>query len=224
MPAADGKSYVTDAADVETLLRIVQTIPSPHAEPVKQWLAQVGPERLAEMEDPSLAVDRARQFYVAQGYGDDWIEKCLQGIVIRQELTDEWHDRGAQEGREFAILTDVLHRGTFGIKTEEHKAVKNLKRRDNLRDSMTTLELVLTSLAEATATELHQARDSQGFDELHDDVHHAGSIAGATRDQIEAQSGRSVVSSENLEPPWRVLHSCNFSATSQGALTSNEQA
>ncbi|HEV7129729.1 MAG TPA: BRO family protein, partial [Ktedonobacterales bacterium] len=197
MEASDGKMRVTDAADVQTLLRIIQSIPSPHAEPVKQWLAQVGTERLAEMEDPSLAVDRARQFYAAQGYDTDWIEKRLQGIVIRQELTDEWRDRGAQEGREFAILTDVLHRGAFGIKTEEHKVIKRLKRRDNLRDSMTPLELVLTSLAEATATELHQAHDAQGFDELDRDAYQAGGIAGATRQQIEAQSGRAVVSPVN---------------------------
>jgi hypothetical protein len=154
MEASDGKMRVTDAADVQTLLRIIQSIPLPHAEPVKQWLAQVGTERLAEMEDPSLAVDRARQFYAAQGYDTDWIEKRLQGIVIRQELTDEWRDRGAQEGREFAILTDVLHRGAFGIKTEEHKVIKRLKRRDNLRDSMTPLELVLTSY-EITGSRAH---------------------------------------------------------------------
>jgi hypothetical protein len=199
MEASDGKQRVTDAADVETLLRIVQSIPSPKAEPVKQWLAQVGAERLAELDNPSLGVDRTRRIYAAQGYSKEWIDRRLQGIVTRDELTDEWHERGAQDGREFAILTDVLHRGTFGVKVREHKAIKHLKRTNELRDSMTTLELVLTSLAEATPTELHQTNDSQGFDDLQSDVHEAGDVAGSARRDIESRTGRKVVSSENYK-------------------------
>jgi DNA-damage-inducible protein D len=205
LPSADGKSYVTDTADTETLLRIIQSIPSPKAEPVKQWLAKVGTERLAELENPALAVDRAREYYSQRGYPPDWIEKRLQGIVIRQELTEEWKERGAEEGREFAILTDILNRGTFGLKVEEHKAFKNLKRHHNLRDSMTTLELALIAFAEASATELHQARDSQGFPALQEDVCDAGEVAGAARRDLEARTGRRVVSSEN----YRTLISSN---------------
>jgi hypothetical protein len=199
MPSADGKSYVTDAADLQTLFRIIQSIPSPHAEPVKQWLAQTGAERVAEMTDPALAVDRARAYYVALGYSEEWIEERLRSIVVREELTAEWRDRGAQEGREFAILTNKLHQGTFELGVEEHKAIKNLKKNHNLRDSMTRLELILTQLAEATATEIHQARDSQGFLALQGDVQKAGRIAGDTRREIEAETGRPVVSSENFQ-------------------------
>lgn len=199
MRAPDGKMRETDAADMETLLRIIQSIPSPRAEPLKQWLAQVGTERLAEIEDPSLAVERARRTYSQQGYSTDWIEKRLQGIVIRQELTQEWSGRGAKEGKEFALLTDTLHRGTFEIDTDDHKAIKRLKPRQNLRDSMTTLELLLTSITEETSRTLHVTRDSQGFDELHRDAHEAGEVGGATRRDIEQRSGQPVVSAENYK-------------------------
>lgn len=199
MTAADGKQRLTDAADTETLLRIIQSIPSPRAEPFKQWLARVGVERLEEMENPGLAADRMRRLYKQRGYSDEWIDQRMQGIVVRDELTTEWRERGAEEGREFAILTDILHRGAFDVSTDEHKSVKQLKKRDNLRDNMTTLELALTMLSEATSTALHQARDSQGFTPLQQDAREAGAIAGEARQQIEAATGQPVVSAENAK-------------------------
>lgn len=199
MPAADGKQRLTDAADTETLLRIIQSIPSPKAEPFKQWLAQVGAERLEEAENPELAADRMRQHYRALGYPDEWIDRRLQGIIVRDELTQEWRERGAEEGQQFAILTDILNHGTFDVTTAQHKAVKNLRARHNLRDSMTTLELALTILAEETAKELHQVRESQGFGELRRDTGEAGEVGGAARRDIEQRTGRPVVSSENYK-------------------------
>ena len=197
MEAADGKQRLTDCADAETLLRIVQSIPSPNAEPVKHWLATVGTERLEELENPSLAIDRARQYYLSQGYSPEWIAQRLRSIVTRDDITDEWRERGAQEGREFALLTDTLRRGTFDITTAEHKSIKSLKKRDNLRDSMSIVELALTSLAEATSTALHREHDSQGFGELQGDAREAGEVAGAARKDIETRLGRPVVTSEN---------------------------
>lgn len=197
MEAEDGKQRLTDCADAQTMLRIVQSIPSPKAEPVKHWLATIGAERIEEMENPALAIERARQYYLAQGYSAEWIDARLQGIVARDDLTAEWRERGAEEGREFAILTDTLHRGAFDITTAEHKAVKTLKKRDNLRDSMTALELALTTLAELTATAIHQAHDSQGFMQLQGDTREAGDVAGAARRDIEARTGQPVVSHEN---------------------------
>lgn len=199
MPSADGKQRLTDAADAETILRIIQSVPSPKAEPFKQWLARVGAERLEEMDDPALAADRMRKLYEKQGYSDEWIGERLKNVVIRNELTAEWRERGAEEGREFAILTDVLNKGTFDLTTAEHKELKRLKPRQNLRDSMTTLELALNSLAEATSAAIHQAHDSQGFMELQDDAHQAGGIAGSARRDIEEATGRPVVSSENYK-------------------------
>jgi len=197
MEAPDGKMRVTDAADAETMLRIIQSIPSPKAEPIKQWLARVGTERLAEIDDPSLAVERARMEYLQKGYSDDWIEKRLQSIAIREQLTDEWRERGAHEDRQFAKLTGILHEGTFEVKVQEHKQIKSLSSRHNLRDSMTTLELLLTGLAEETSKTLHQARDSQGMRALEKDAHEAGEVGGAARRDIEQRSGQPVVSAEN---------------------------
>lgn len=199
MRSPDGKERLTDAADAETLLRLIQSIRSPRAEPLKRWLARVGAERLEEIERPELAADRMRRVYKRRGYSDEWIHTRLQCIVTRDELTGEWHERGAHEGREFAILTEILHSGTFDIATEEHKAVKALKRRDNLRDNMTGLELALTILSEATATELHRERDSQGMSELSDDARQAGEVGGAARRDVEARLGRPVVSSDNAK-------------------------
>lgn len=197
MPSADGKQRLTDAADTETLLRIIQSVPSPKAEPLKQWLARVGTERLEEMQDPALEADRLRRQYAKLGYSDTWIRERLKNIVARNDVTGEWAERGAEEGREFALLTDVLSRGTFELTTAQHTIVKGLKARHNLRDNMTPLELALTSLAELTATELHQVRDAQGFVELQRDAHEAGGIAGDARRNIEAATGRPVVSPEN---------------------------
>ncbi|HKS69714.1 MAG TPA: Bro-N domain-containing protein [Ktedonobacterales bacterium] len=199
MQSPDGKQRLTDAADTETMLRIIQSIPSPKAEPFKQWLARVGAQRLEELENPRVAADSLRLMYHKKGYADEWIEQRLQGIVVRDELTTEWHERGAEEGREFAILTEILHRGTFDVSTDEHRQVKSLKQRDNLRDNMTTLELALTMLSEATSTTLHQTRDSQGLMELQRDALRAGEIAGNARQQIESETGRPVVSPENAK-------------------------
>jgi hypothetical protein len=209
MEAADGKQRLTDCADAQTMLRIVQSIPSPKAEPVKHWLATVGAERVEELENPALAIDRARQYYLAQGYSAEWIDARMQGIVARDDLTAEWRARGAEEGREFATLTDTLHRGTFDITTADHKAVKALKKRDNLRDSMTPLELALTTLAELTATAIHQAHDSQGFIQLEGDACEAGDVAGAARRDIEARTEQPIMSRENyktLTRPFQQPH------------------
>jgi len=197
MPAKDGKLRLTDAADEEALLRIIQSVPSPKAEPIKQWLARVGTERLEEMRDPRLAVDRLQRLYRQQGYPEDWIELRMQTILDRDELTDEWKGRGATEGREFAILTDTIHSGTFVVSTSGHKAIKALKPRHDLRDNMTRLELALINLAEVTATDFHRTRDSQGFGELRRDAGEAGEVGGAARKDIEARRGIPVVSSEN---------------------------
>ena len=199
MEAADGKQRLTDTANEETILRIVESISSPKAEPFKQWLARVGHERLQEMANPALAADRMRMQYRRLGDTDDWIDRRLQGIIVRDELTNEWHIRGAKEGREFAALTDALQHGTFDLTANEHRQVKHIGQRQNLRDSMTTLELALTILAEETAKELHQAHDSQGYGELHEDTQEAGEVSGATRRDIEARTGRPVISSENYK-------------------------
>ncbi|HEX6819636.1 MAG TPA: hypothetical protein VF120_14765 [Ktedonobacterales bacterium] len=197
MTAPDGKQRLTDAADRETLLRILQSVSSPKVEWVKQWLARVGNERMDEMEDPSLALERARKLYARQGYADDWIDKRLQGQIIRDELTQEWADRGAKEGKEFARLTDTIHHGTFEVTTAEHKEFKGLKSRQNLRDSMTTFELLLTGLGEETAKTLHQVHDSAGFNALQSDCEEAGEVGGAARLDTETRTGRSVVSPVN---------------------------
>jgi DNA-damage-inducible protein D len=199
MLAPDGRQRLTDAANQETLLRIIQSIPSPKAEPFKQWLASVGHERLEEMRDPALAADRMRREYAALGYSDEWIAQRLKGIVVRDDLTQEWRERGAKEGKEFAILTDTMHRGTFDISTAEHRKVKAIGPRRDLRDSMNGVELALTGLTEATARMFHQAHDSQGFDELHSDAHEAGEVGGAARRDIEARAHQPVVSAENYK-------------------------
>lgn len=199
MRAADGKQRVTDAADTETLLRIIQSIPSPRAEPFKQWLAHVGAQRLEELKNPSVAADSLRLKYRRAGYTDEWIEARLQNIMTRDDVTAEWHERGADDTREFAILTDILHRGTFDVTTAEHREIKGIKGRANLRDNMTRLELALSTLAEATATELHQTRDTQGFLELQRDAGEAGEVAGSARQDIEARTGQRVVSSQNAK-------------------------
>ena len=199
MEAPDGKQRLTDCADTETLLRLIQSIPSPKAEPFKQWLARVGAERLEDLRSQRVAADSLRLLYRKRGYTDEWIEQRLQGITVRDELTIEWRERGADEGREFAILTGILHAGAFDVSLDEHRAVKGLKKRDNLRDNMTSLELALTMLTEATSTAIHQARDSQGLMELQRDAGEAGAIAGATRLQIEERTGQPVVSADNAK-------------------------
>lgn len=197
--APDGKKRETDTAETETLLRIIQSIPSKKAEPLKRWLAKVGFERLQEIQNPELAMERMKSIYEQKGYPKEWIEKRTRGIAVRQELTDEWKERGAEDGLEYAILTDEINKATFGVKTKKHKEIKDLSPQDNLRDHMVDLELILTMLGEATATKIHKERDSQGFSELATDAKDAGNIAGNARKQIEETIGKPVVSNENYK-------------------------
>ncbi len=195
MPGQDGKGYMTDGADTTTLLRIIQSIPSPKAEPFKDWLAQVGNERLQEMENPELAVERWRNDYRQLGYPEDWIEKRIQSILVRNELTQQWDIRGAEK-RHYSILTAEIAKATFGMTPKQHQAFKDLQK-ENLRDHMTPMELVLTMLGEVTTTELHRDRESQGISELQRDAKDGGSVAGRARKDIENQLGTSVISSQN---------------------------
>jgi len=185
-------------ASTEGLFRIIQSIPSPKAEPFKRWLAKVGHERIREIENPELAQERMKQLYEQKGYPKEWIDKRMRGIAVRQDLTDEWQDRGARSSREFAILTNEIMQGTFDLKVDEYKEVKGLER-ENLRDHMTDIELILTMLAEATTTKLHRDRDSRGFEPLKKDAKDGGAVAGRTRKDIEQQSGTAVVSSSNFK-------------------------
>ncbi len=194
--SADGKSRTTDCADTETLFRIIQTIPSPKAEPFKRWLAKVGYERIQEIEDPELATKRTRALYKAKGYPDDWIEKRVRSIAIREELTDEWKDRGVKEQKNYAILTAEISKAAFGITPSEYKKLKGLKRQ-NLRDHMNDLELIFSMLGEAATTEITRNKDTQGFDENKQAAIEGGSVAGTARKELEAKSGRKVVSGKN---------------------------
>lgn len=196
MQARDGKMYSTDVADTETLLRIIQTIPSPNAEPFKRWLAKVGYERLEEIENPELAMERMKKFYEQKGYSKEWIEKRSRGIAIRNDLTDEWKNRGANSNIDYAILTNEITKAAFDMNVQEYKQHKGLSRQ-NLRDSMNDMELILTMLGEATATTLHRDRDSQGMNELKNDSKEAGEVAGNARRDIEKRRGKKVVSKEN---------------------------
>ena len=197
--SADGKSRETDCADTETLFRIIQSIPSPKAEPFKRWLAKVGYERIQEIEDPELATKRTRAIYKAKGYPDDWIEKRMRSIAIREELTDEWKDRGIAEQKDYAILTAEISKAAFGITPSEYKRLKGLKRQ-NLRDHMNDLELIFSMLGEAATTEITLSRDTQGFDENKQAAIEGGSVAGTARKDLEAKSGKKVVSKENYLP------------------------
>lgn len=199
LQAADGKMRATDCANTETIFRIIQSIPSPKAEPFKLWLAKVGYERIQEIEDPELATKRTREIYKAKGYPDSWIEKRIRGIAIREELTDEWRKRGAKANQEYAILTAEICKATFGMTPSQYKNYKNLKR-ENLRDHMTDLELILNMLGEATTSKLTKDRDSKGFPKLKKDAQDGGSVAGRTRKDIEKQSGKKVTSKENYLP------------------------
>ena len=196
MTAADGKKRLTDVATTEQLLRIIQSIPSPKAEPFKLWLAEVGRERIEETIDPELTIDRALDTYLKKGYSREWINQRLQAIQVRKELTDEWQDRGVQKGVEFAMLTDEITRAWSVMTTRQYKKLKGLKK-ENLRDNMTTLEIVLNMLAEATTTELSKVHQPQGFEENREIAKRGGSYAGETRKSIEADTGRSIITSEN---------------------------
>jgi DNA-damage-inducible protein D len=195
--ATDGRFRFTDTANRQTLLRIMQSIPSPKAEPFRLWLAQVGEERFEEIENPEAALDRVRAIYRAKGYNDAWIEERIKNDLVRNELSDEWRERGAKVGVEYAILTNEISQGTFDLSVQAYKQYKLLPTKENLRDHMTTIELVLCSLGEATATLYHRSRDSQSFPALRKDASDAGELAGRTRREIELNVGESIVSREN---------------------------
>ena len=196
LKAADGKQRMTDVATTEQLLRIIQSIPSPKAEPFKLWLAQVGTERIEETIDPEQAIDRSLETYLKKGYSADWVHQRLLSIRVRKELTDEWQTHGVEQGREYAILTDEITRAWSGMSTRQYKRLKGLKK-ENLRDNTNTLELTLNMLAEATTTELTKTRNPQGFEENQDIAKRGGRVAGDARKAIEKESGRPVVTSEN---------------------------
>jgi DNA-damage-inducible protein D len=198
--APDGKQRVTDCANTEGLFRIIQSIPSPKAEPFKRWLAKVGYERVTEIENPELAAARMRELYKAKGYSDDWIEKRVRGIAIRDELTNEWSKRGVKEHREYSILTAEISRATFGMTPAEYKAFKKLEKpADNLRDHMNDLELIFSMLGEASTTEIARNKDAQGFDENRSAALDGGAVAGSARRDLEKKSGKRIASKENYK-------------------------
>lgn len=196
MTASDGKKRLTDVADTEQLLRIIQSIPSPKAEPFKLWLAQVGRERIEETIDPELTIDRALETYLKKGYPPEWINQRLQAIQVRKELTDEWDARGVRKGMEYAILTDEISRAWSGLSTRQYKSLKGLKK-ENLRDNMTTLELVLNMLAEATTTEISKQKAPSTFSENMAVAREGGEAAGIARKAVEERTGVPVVTAKN---------------------------
>ena len=196
----DGKMYKTDVATAKQLLRIIQSIPSPNAEPFKQWLAQVGSERLDEIADPEIAIERAVATYREKGYSEEWITQRLRGIEIRKDLTAEWDRSGVKKGREYAILTNEISEASFGITTGEHKRIKGLKK-ENLRDNMTNAELVINMLGELATTEISKTENPQGFEESKTVARDGGSIAGNALRELEERTGRKVVSSNNSKNP-----------------------
>ncbi len=196
MTATDGKKRLTDVADAEQLLRIIQSIPSPKAEPFKLWLASIGSERIDETVDPELTIDRALKTYLKKGYSPEWINQRLQAIQVRKELTDEWDERGVAKGIEYAILTNEISKAWSGMTTRQYKNLKGLKK-ENLRDNMSTLELVLNMLAEATTTELAKSHDAQGLSENKEVAKRGGKVAGDARKAIEKDTGKPVITPQN---------------------------
>ncbi len=196
LPAPDGKLRETDCTNTETLFRIIQSIPSKNAEPFKLWLAQVGYERVQEIENPELAQKRMKELYKSKGYSGDWIEKRVRGIAIRDELTDEWDKRGIGTEKEYAILTAEISKATFGLTPSQYKELKGLKR-ENLRDHMNDLELIFTMLGEASTTKIAQKKDAQGFEENQNAAKEGGFVAGVARKELERRTGDKVVSEEN---------------------------
>ncbi len=207
IPTEGGKQKM-NCATTESVFRIIQSIPSPKAEPFKRWLAKVGYERVQEIENPELATKRTKMLYKLKGYSDDWIEKRMRGITIREELTDEWQKRGAEHQKDYEILTAEISKATFGITPSQYKKLKNLKRH-NLRDHMDDLELIFTMLGERSTTEIHRTEDSKGVPKLQDDAKAGGSIAGGARKKLEKRLKRSVVSKKNYlkEPESKKLNS-----------------
>ncbi|MDA2936534.1 Bro-N domain-containing protein [Patescibacteria group bacterium AH-259-L05] len=201
--ANDGKKYLTDCANTETIFRIIQSIPSPKAEPFKRWLARVGYERVKEIEDPELATKRTRALYKAKGYSDTWIEKRMRGIEIRETLTDEWQKRGVKEQKEYAILTAEISKAAFDMTPSEYKKFKGLKR-ENLRDHMDDLELIFSMLGEAATTEIAKTRDTQGFTENKEAAQKGGGVAGRARKDLERKTGKKVSAKQNyLKEPQK---------------------
>ena len=196
LKAPDGKMRLTDVADIQGIFRVIQSIPSPKAEPFKMWLAQVGKDRIDEITDPELTIDRALETYLKKGYSKEWINQRLQAIQVRKELTDAWQEHGVKKGIEYAILTDEISKAWSGMATREYKDLKGLKK-DNLRDNMSTLELVLNMLAEATTTELTNIHNPNGLEENKKVAKRGGTIAGNTRKEIEADTGKSVITTKN---------------------------
>ena len=198
LQATDGKYYLTDVADVEQLFRLIQSIPSPKAEPFKQWLAQIARERLEEIDDPELGIDRMLEYYHRKGYSDKWINQRLKSIEVRKELTDEWERRGVQKGQEYASLTDIITHGWSGMTTKQYKHFKGLKT-ESLRDNMTNLELALNTLAEATTTELSKEHKPATLQENRNIASRGGRIVGNTRKEIEANLGKRIISPVNAK-------------------------
>ena len=196
LKAPDGKMRLTDVADIQGIFRVIQSIPSPKAEPFKMWLAQVGKDRIDEITDPELTIDRALETYLKKGYSKEWINQRLQAIQVRKELTDAWQEHGVKKGIEYAILTDEISKAWSGMATREYKDLKGLKK-ENLRDNMSTLELVLNMLAEATTTELTNIHNPNGLEENKKVAKRGGTIAGNTRNEIEADTGKSVITTKN---------------------------
>jgi prophage antirepressor-like protein len=197
LTAPDGKKRETDCANVEGIFRIIQSIPSPKAEPLKLWLAKLGKERIDEIGNPELGMDRVKSLYEKKGHDKSWIDKRMRGISVRQSLTDEWSERGVKNSLDFAILTNDIMQGAFDLKVKEYKELKGLER-GNLRDHMTDLELIITMLGEATTTQVTQHKNSKGVAKLREDAKVGGAVAGRTRKDIEKQTGKKVVSKENF--------------------------
>lgn len=210
----DNKQYKTDVADTEQLLRIIQSVPSKKAEPFKMWLAQVGRERIEETIDPELAIDRAVETYQKKGYSEDWIHQRLLSIRIRNELTDEWQKRGVEKGKEYAILTDEITKAWSGMSTRQYKNLKGLKK-ENLRDNMSDLELVLTMLAEASTKEISQSENPKNFEENKAVANKGGKVAGDARRSIESQTGKSVITSNDAKKLNEVVVDLIESASSK---------
>lgn len=198
MLSSDGKYYRTDVADTEQLFRLIQSVPSPKAEPFKLWLARVGRERIDEIEDPELGIDRLMETYLKKGYSKEWINQRLKSIEVRKDLTDEWGTSGVKKGQEYAILTDEITGAWAGLNTKQYKQFKELKK-ENLRDHMTNLELVLNMLAEATTTEISKQRQPSGFEQSRAIAKQGGTIAGNTRREIEEKTGKKIVTSKNMK-------------------------
>lgn len=196
MPAKDGKMRMTDVATTKQLLRLIQSVPSPNAEPFKLWLAQVGSERLDEIADPELSIERAINNYRQQDYSEEWISQRIRSMEIRKDLTAEWDRSGVEKGLEYAILTDEISRASFGLTTNQHKRIKGLKK-ENLRDNMTNAELVINMLGELATTEISKSENPNGFEESQDVAKRGGTIAGNARRELEANTGRKVISKSN---------------------------